>query len=82
MGLRAQDALCEMRLFAKEIEMTARITGVWKLDVDYKWILKSATDLFHYILYDFCFSGSKSYLPSNDVTMHCRGRQSLISSYK
>ena len=33
--------LCEMRSFAKTIERATRIRGVWKLDADYRWTLKS-----------------------------------------
>ena len=49
-----------MRQLARAIEKAGRIVGLWKTDPDYKWDLKSATDLFHGIFKFFCFCGSKS----------------------
>ena len=49
-----------MHQFARAIEKAGQIDGLWKTDPDYKWDLKSATDLFHGVLKYFCFGGSKS----------------------
>ena len=60
-GKRARKTFCEMRKFAGAIEKAGRIVGLWKTDPDYRWDLKSATNLFHGIFKYFCFGGSKSH---------------------
>ena len=79
LGKRARKKLSEIQSLAKEnIKKNARITGVWKkVEHDYKWIAKAATDLlFHGV---FQFIATKVVLnpaPSKDDTRHCPGTQS------
>ena len=60
LGKRSRKTLWEMWKSAGAIEKAGQIVGLWKSGPDYKWDLKSATDLFHGVLKCFCFGGSKS----------------------
>ena len=54
----------EVKLYEKKlfdaIERAGKISGVWKIDPNYKWDLKSATDLFQGVFNFFGFRSSKS----------------------
>ncbi len=60
LGKQSRKTLCEVRKVAGAIKKAGQIVVLWKSSPDYKWDLKSATDLFHGVFKYFCFGGSKS----------------------